>query len=98
MGLEVGLQGCTAKLGTADDSAMVQMVRKQEEGQDSVHILPFGLPFLFAWASVRHLEVSSAKFLLQGWSRGLFISLCHASKLLGWQSWCDPAWRKRWMT
>lgn len=57
-----------ARLEAADGSALVQMVRKQEEEQDSEHILPFGLPFLFAWASVRHLEVSSAKFLLQGWS------------------------------
>lgn len=47
-----------ARLEAADGSALVQMVRKQEEEQDSEHILPFGLPFLSTWASVRHLEVS----------------------------------------
>lgn len=72
-----------ARLEAADGSALVQMVRKQEEGQDSEYNLPFGLPFLFAWASVRHLEVNLDKFLLQSWKWDPFSSLCHALRLLG---------------
>lgn len=71
---------------------------REGRGQDSEHILPFGLPILFACPGVKHLAVSSAKFLLQGCSWSPSSSLRRAWRLPGWaEPMSDRPGRKRWV-
>lgn len=52
-------------------------------GQGSEHILLFGLPFLFAWSGVKHLDVSSVWLLVWVYSWGSFKSLSPGAARMG---------------
>lgn len=83
-GLEVGPWCWTAKLETDDGSRVIQMGRRRRgAGQGSVRILLFGLPFLFVWSGVKHLDVSSVQLPLWGCSWGSFKSLSSDAARMG---------------